>query len=208
MQVDMNTSRAKAFCNAVAGEFLDFVWGQPTRRWVVAFGPVKIPANTTVTVQTQPQCWFKGEKLVCIEDVKANTRTVHPPAPPPVPTIVKGKHWWSRKKIVMVQGPAPGPFVVVEELSMKHGLFIQGLFVGQLSQLPTFSNPIAVASFGSDILDNEMNFDSCHPALYITLQVQNVSAEERTFSASLLGGAFEKHEVDLFSGKKMSRNFA
>ena len=32
------------------------------RRWVVGFGPAAIPPNTTVTVQSQPQCLFRGQE--------------------------------------------------------------------------------------------------------------------------------------------------
>jgi hypothetical protein len=84
---------------------------QPTkkRRWVVGFGPTAIPPLSTVTVQAQPQCLFRGEKLVNSGDTT--------------------------------------------------GLFIQGLFVGQKSQLPTFQNPIAMAVFAGTVLDNELMLD-------------------------------------------------
>jgi len=79
------------------------------RRWVVGFGPAVVPPLTTVTVQAQPQCLFRGEKLINSGDTA--------------------------------------------------GLFIQGLFVGQKSQLPTFQNPIAVSTFAGGVLDNELMMD-------------------------------------------------
>lgn len=112
---------------------------QPTkkRRWVVGFGPAVIPPNTTVTVQSQPQCLFRGEKIVNSGD--------------------------------------------------SAGLFIQGLFVGQKSQLPTFQNPIAVSVFAGTVLDNELMLDTCDPALFITWQIQNTTAATLTWSASIIG---------------------
>ena len=84
---------------------------QPTkkRRWMMGFGPTAIPPSSTVTIQAQPQCLFRGEKLLNTGD-SAN-------------------------------------------------LFIQGLFVGQKSQLPTFQNPISVGAFAVNALDNELLMD-------------------------------------------------
>lgn len=107
------------------------------RRWVVGFGPAPIPPNTTVTVQSQPQCLFRGEKIVNSGD--------------------------------------------------STGLFIQGLFVGQKSQLPTFQNPISVTVFAGTVLDNELMLDTCDPALFITWQIQNTTAGTLTWSASIIG---------------------
>ena len=80
------------------------------RRWTVGFGPAAVPPNSTVTVQSQPQCLFRGEKLVDTSATQA-------------------------------------------------GLFLQGLFVGQKSQLPTFQNPIAVSTYAGGVLDNELMMD-------------------------------------------------
>ncbi len=112
---------------------------QPTkkRRWIVGFGPATVPPLSTVTVQAQPQCLFRGEKVVNSGDVT--------------------------------------------------GLFIQGLFVGQKSQLPTFQNPIAVAVFAGTVLDNELLLDTCDPALFITWQIQNTTAATLTWSAAIIG---------------------
>lgn len=114
---------------------------QPTkkRRWIVGFGPATVPPLTTVTVQSQPQCLFRGEKVLNTGDVA--------------------------------------------------GLFIQGLFVGQKSQLPTFQNPIAVAAFGTGVLDNELMLDTCDPALFITWQIQNTTSATLTWSSSIVGHA-------------------
>lgn len=68
-------------------------------------------------------------------------------------------------------------------------LFIQGLFVGQKSQLPTFQNPISVATYAPGVLDNELMMDTCDPALFITMQVQNRTADTLTFSMSIIGHA-------------------
>jgi len=75
----------------------------------VGFGPTAIPPATTVTVQAQPQCLFRGEKLINTGDTTF--------------------------------------------------LFIQGLFVGQKSQLPTFQNPIACVTYAGGVLDNELMMD-------------------------------------------------
>lgn len=106
------------------------------RRWTVGFGPVAVGPFTTVTIQSQPQCLFRGEKLINTGDP---------------------------------------------------GLFIQGLFVGQKSQLPTFQNPISVATYAGTVLDNELMLDTCDPALFITMQIQNPSAATLTFAMSIVG---------------------
>ena len=68
-------------------------------------------------------------------------------------------------------------------------LFIQGLFVGQKSQLPTFQNPIAVKNFASNALDRGTLLDICDPALFITIQVHNTSSTPKKFSMSIVGDA-------------------
>ncbi len=112
---------------------------QPTkkRRWTVGFGPAAVPPTSTVTVQAQPQCLFRGEKLINTGD--------------------------------------------------STGLFIQGLFVGQKSQLPTFQNPIAVSTYAGGVLDNELMMDTCDPALFITFQIQNTTAATLTWAMSVIG---------------------
>jgi hypothetical protein len=114
---------------------------QPTkkRRWVVGFGPAVVPPNTTVTVQSQPQCLFRGEKII--------------------------------------------------NSGNEAGLFIQGLFVGQKNQLPTLQNPISVTVFAGTVLDNELLMDTCDPALFISWQIQNITAATLTWSASIVGHA-------------------
>lgn len=66
-------------------------------------------------------------------------------------------------------------------------LFLQGLYVGNKPQLPVFQSPISVQCFAATVKDNECRFDECGPSEFITLQVQNTSEEERTFSVSLIG---------------------
>lgn len=67
------------------------------------------------------------------------------------------------------------------------GLFIQGMFVGNKPQLPTFQNAIAVSTFAGTVLDNEMLFDTCDPALFVTFQIQNTGATTATWAMSLFG---------------------
>lgn len=107
------------------------------RRFTLGFGPTAIPPLTTVTVQTQPQVLFRGEKLINTGD--------------------------------------------------GAGLFLQGIFVGNLPQLPTFQSPISVLTYAGTVLDNEQMFDTCNPALFITFQVQNTTSATLTWSMSLIG---------------------
>jgi hypothetical protein len=129
--------RARRFVYSTAEEVLQLVFGETRRPWTVGFGPSVIPPKTTVTVQAQPQCRFRGRKIINTGD--------------------------------------------------KESLYIQGLYVGQKSQLPTYSNPISMRVFDGLVLDNELRMDDCDPALYITWQIQNTSDEEKTWSASILG---------------------
>lgn len=71
----------------------------------------------------------------------------------------------------------------------EKGLYIQGLFVGQKSQLPTFQNPIAVSTYAGTVLDNELMMDTCDPALFITFQIQNATGATATWSMSIIGHA-------------------
>jgi len=66
-------------------------------------------------------------------------------------------------------------------------LFISSLFVGNQQQLPSLGNPISVIAFGAGVLDNEMLFDTCQPALAITIQVQNLGTLTQTWSMTLFG---------------------
>lgn len=107
------------------------------RRYTLGFGPTPIPPGSTVTIQSQPQVLFRGEKIVNTGD--------------------------------------------------STGLFIQGLFVGNKPQLPTFQSPIAVSTYAGTVLDNEQMLDTCDPALFITWQIQNTTAGTLTWSASMIG---------------------
>jgi hypothetical protein len=111
------------------------------RRWTIGLGPAAVPPSSTVTVQSQPQVLFRGEKLINTGD--------------------------------------------------STGLFIQGLFVGNKSQLPTFQSPIAVGTYAGGVLDNELMMDTCDPALFITVQVQNTSAATLTWAMSIIGHAVQ-----------------
>lgn len=64
----------------------------------------------------------------------------------------------------------------------------RGLFVGTRSQLPTFQNPIALATYRPGV-SPPMRLSECHPAAWITFQIQNTSKEERTFACTLVGKA-------------------
>jgi hypothetical protein len=66
-------------------------------------------------------------------------------------------------------------------------LFISSLFVGNQQQLPSLGNPISVTSFAPGVLDNEMLFDTCQPALSITVQVQNLGTTTQTWAMTLFG---------------------
>ncbi len=107
-----------------------------TRGWHVGFGPVKVPPNATVTVQAQPQCLFKGRRIVNTGDAD---------------------------------------------------LILEGLFVGQRSQLPTFTNGILLKTYNPEVQGNDLAFTPCDPALFITWQVRNPSEKEKTFAVTVLG---------------------
>jgi hypothetical protein len=67
-------------------------------------------------------------------------------------------------------------------------LYISSLFVGNQQQLPSLGNPISVLSFSPGVLDNEMLFDTCQPALSITIQVQNLgTVNTQTWAMTLFG---------------------
>lgn len=66
-------------------------------------------------------------------------------------------------------------------------LFISSLFVGNQQQLPSLGNPISVIAFSPQVLDNEMLFDTCQPALNVTIQVQNLGTTTQTWSMCLFG---------------------
>lgn len=107
------------------------------RRYTIGFGPTAIPPSSTVTIQSQPQVLFRGEKLINTGD--------------------------------------------------STGLFMQGLFVGNKPQLPTFQSPIAVSTYAGTVLDNEQLLDTCDPALFLTFQIQNITAATLTWSMSMVG---------------------
>jgi hypothetical protein len=70
-------------------------------------------------------------------------------------------------------------------------LFIQNILVGNKPQLPSIGNPISVVAFGAGVLDNEMQFDTCDPALSISVQVQNVGTLTQTWHMCLFGHAVQ-----------------
>lgn len=67
------------------------------------------------------------------------------------------------------------------------GLFVQGLFIGQKSQLPTFQSPISVLAFATGVLDNELMLDTCDPALFVTWQIQNIDSVTHTWHSAIVG---------------------
>lgn len=142
-------TRLRQFAFDVLRTALNLFFGKTKRRWVVGFGPVEIPPRETVTIQAQPQCFFRGEKIV-------NTGNID--------------------------------------------LQIQGLFIGQKSQLPTFQNPISMATFAGSILDNEVHLDLCDPALFITWQIHNPTDEKKTFGVSIVGWSFMSPQPGDFIG--------
>jgi hypothetical protein len=70
-------------------------------------------------------------------------------------------------------------------------LYISGMFVGNKPQLPSLGNSVSVSAFANTVLDNEMQFDTCDPALSITIQVQNIGATTYTASLTLFGHAVQ-----------------
>lgn len=67
------------------------------------------------------------------------------------------------------------------------GLYITQITVGNQQQLPANTNPISVRSFGENVLENAMKFDTCQPALTLSLTVANLDTETRTWSMTLFG---------------------
>jgi hypothetical protein len=66
-------------------------------------------------------------------------------------------------------------------------LYIQGLFVGRKSQLPSFQNPIPVSVYRDSMMDSGQLFDTCDPALLITFQISNRGTVPRTFAMDMRG---------------------
>jgi hypothetical protein len=66
-------------------------------------------------------------------------------------------------------------------------LYIQGLFVGRKSQLPSFQNPIPVSTYRDSVMDSGHLFDTCDPALFITFQISNRGTVPRTFAMDMRG---------------------
>ncbi len=66
-------------------------------------------------------------------------------------------------------------------------VFIDGMFVGSKSQLPTLENSVSSATFEKGVLDNEMMFDTADPAITILFQLTNQGEVDVTWSASLIG---------------------
>ena len=69
------------------------------------------------------------------------------------------------------------------------GLFIQSLLVGNRLQFPYPPRPIPVTAFNPRPLDSGIKMDTCDPALFITFQIQNVTAATLTWSTSIFGKA-------------------
>ena len=142
----------------------------------------KIPPRTTLPVMpaTPPRAPFSGRRPV--------VSRVQP----------------SRKKPWTVSfGPAtvpPGQTVTVQKqpqllfrcehlvnVGDEDDLYIQGLFVGRKSQLPSFQKPIAVSNYRESVMDSGQLFDTCDPALFITFQISNRGAVPRTFAMDMRG---------------------
>lgn len=69
------------------------------------------------------------------------------------------------------------------------GLYITQITVGNQQQLPANTNPISVTSFAPGVLENAMKFDTCQPALTLSLTVANLGAATATWSMTLFGVA-------------------
>lgn len=106
------------------------------------------------------------------------------PATQPIPIAEKPKRRYSvgnsvdgrAGETVTMQVKCDAPFkgekmVLSEDSDDGMSTLVQGLFVGNKPQLPTFQYPILSRFFAADVLDNEMDMDLCAPGLFITLQV-------------------------------------
>lgn len=69
------------------------------------------------------------------------------------------------------------------------GVFMEYLFVGNQNQLPVLANPISLKCFAAGLMGNEMQLDTCQPALAITAVLVNKSDVARVFSLTAFGVA-------------------
>ncbi len=68
------------------------------------------------------------------------------------------------------------------------GLYISGIFVGNMPQLPPNISPISVAVFQPSILNSgTRQFDTCQLGLTISIVVENRSSSPRTFAMTMQG---------------------
>lgn len=87
-------------------------------------------------------------------------------------------------KSIAVQSQVPFRCTKIINSGDREGLYIHGLYVGNKAQLPTVQNSISVNLLSPDF---SCNLDTCHPALFITWQIENSSEEPRMFSVAMLG---------------------
>jgi hypothetical protein len=69
------------------------------------------------------------------------------------------------------------------------GLQIEGLFVGQKSQFPSFQNSVSVSAFDPNSLSSGLLMDTCAPGLDITFKIRNIAAATLTWAMVLVGSA-------------------
>jgi len=72
------------------------------------------------------------------------------------------------------------------------GVYITQITVGNQQQLPANTNPISVSSFAPNVLENAMKFDTCQPALTLSLTVANLDTATHLWSMTLFGVAAQK----------------
>lgn len=65
------------------------------------------------------------------------------------------------------------------------GLFIQGVFVGNRPQLPTYKNALSVKACELPGLD--IDLDPCRRTMDVTIQITNLSDKPKQWSTTILG---------------------
>lgn len=141
------------------------------RLWPIAMGPTVIKAGESVNLQAFPQVYFRGNKIICTGD------EIHRSG-------IRRLLFLTWCRLISMLGIA---------LAQPGGrCFITGLFIGSQAQLPLNTNPISTKSFDPGILDNVMLFDTCQPALAITMQIENRSDHDRVVSFTIFGNALDE----------------
>jgi len=159
----------------------EFVFGEPEFVGKIpprATLPV-VPATPPAT-RKPPRAPFSGRAPVIsrIQPTRKKPLTVRfgPAAVPPGQTVT-----------VAVQPQVLFRGEQLVNVGDEDDLYIQGLFVGRKSQLPSFQNPIPVSVYRESMMDSGQLFDTCDPALFITFQISNIGVVPRTFAMNMRG---------------------